>query len=164
MKSWANDPRYQRSMQKIAALRPEHLAILQTVTADPQFADERMRKSINSMIQATANTSRRKNLDLRKEGFGKRVGMIERDLDYNKGQDKKAFGLGVANLGLSGYGGYKQGQRDKKLMGMIDAMTKRYETAGINSEIAGLDRSGGLGIDRFRNYSGPFPDWLDKEQ
>ena len=164
MKSWANNPRYMRAMQKIAALRPEHRAILQTVTADPQFADERMRKSINSMIQATANTSRGKNLALRKKDFGKRVAMKERDLDYNKGQGKKALGLGIANLGLSSYGGVKQRQRDKKLMDLIDTETNRYKTAGINRDIDEMDRLGTLGIHRFRNYRGGIPDYLDEEQ
>lgn len=150
MRSWQNSPRYQRAMQKIAALRPEHRAILQNVTADAGFADERMRKSINSMIQATANTSRRKGLDLRKEGFAKRVGMAERDLDYNKGQSKKAFGLGLANLGLSGYSGLKQRQRDKELMDRIDAMTKRYQMAGISPELLEQPE---IGLRRRGNYS-----------
>jgi len=134
MRNWQNSPRYMRAMQKINRLRPEHAAILQTVTADPQFADENMRKSINSMLQKTANTGRertyglnRKNFELIKEINAGRNAMNRRDLSYNKGQGKKALGLGVANLGLNAVGGVAGRKRDKELADMIEAITRRYK-------------------------------------
>lgn len=134
MRSWQNSPRYMRAMQKINRLRPEHAAILQTVTADPQFADEEMRKSIQSMVTKTGNVARQKNLGLRKTNqahreliTGKRNAMAERDRDYNKGQGKKAFGLGIANLGLNAVGGVARRKKDKELADLIAAITRKYK-------------------------------------
>lgn len=127
MRSWANNPRYQRSMQKIAALRPEHRAILQTVTADPQFADERMRKSIQSMITKTGNVNRERNFGLTKRITEGRNAMNRRNLSYNKGQNKHALALGVANLGLSTVGGIKQRKRDQEILDDIRDRKKRYQ-------------------------------------
>lgn len=150
MRSWANNPRYMRSMQKIAALRPEHRAILQTVTADPQFADERMRQSINSMIQATANTSREKRFALTKKVTADRRRVAEKDLKYDKKQGKRAFGLGVANLGLSTVGGIKQRKRDEEMTDYMYDMKKRYQLAGISPE---LEEQPSIGLKRRGGYS-----------
>ena len=141
MRSWANNPRYQRAMKKIAALQPHHRAILQTVTADKNFADEAMRKSIQSMITSTGNISRERNLGLRKSNQATREkitaarnAMARRDLDYNKGQGKKAFAIGLGNLGLSGLGSWKQRQRDKDYMDIIRKMAVNYDpVVGLGS-------------------------------
>ncbi|MBW2178763.1 MAG: hypothetical protein JRG81_00080 [Deltaproteobacteria bacterium] len=171
MRSWANNPRYQRARQKIMTLRPEHRAILSTVSADPEFAAENMRKGIQSMILNTQNTNRERGFkSLQKERkrrnilSDKRVAMADRDLSYGKGQGKKAFAIGLGNLGLSSYGAHKQKGRDDKILEELETMNDRYDNAGLNRGIRDMDRLGTLGIHRFKNYRGDIPDYLDMEQ
>jgi len=152
MRSWANNPRYMRAQQKIAALRPEHLAILQTVSADASFADEAMRRQIQSMITKTGNVGRQRDFDLRKKIASDRATADAKNLKYNKKQGKRAFGLGVANLGLSTIGGIKQRKRDEEMTDYMYDMKKRYQLAGISPE---LEEQPGIGLKRRGGYS-PF--------
>lgn len=164
MRRWQNSPRYQRALQKIAALQPHHRAILQTVSADPQFAAEKMRKGIQSMITRTSNDSRERNFTALQKERGRRNAMADRSLSYDKGQGKKALALSLGNLGLSTYGGIKQRERDKKIMDQLEKMNARYDLAGTNKEIREMDRLKTLGIHRYKNYQGDYPNYLDAEQ
>jgi len=136
----AYNPRYMRTKQKIMALRPEHKAILSTVSAEPEFAAEKMRKSIQSMILNTQNTGRERRFAATQKERKRRNAMADRALDYDKGQGKKAFALSLGNLGLSAYGAHTQRERDDKILDELETMGTRYDVADINS-VWGLSRT-----------------------
>ena len=143
MRSWKNSPRYQRSLQKIAALRPEHRAILNTVSLDPQFADEKMRRTIRSLITKTGNVNRNRNLALNQDIAGGRNAMRRRSMSYERGQGGKALALGMANLGLSAAGAYGKRKKDAEISDALKALTRKYTGAGLppNSQDYGLRAS-----------------------
>lgn len=136
----ASNPRYMRARQKIMALRPEHRAILSTVSAAPEFAAESMRKGIRSMLLKTQNTNRERGFKSLEKERGRRntladrrAGMADRALDYGKGEGKKAFALSLGNLGLSAYGAHKQNEYDDNILDTLETMGTRYDVADVNS-------------------------------
>ncbi|MCK5602907.1 hypothetical protein KAR91_13580 [Candidatus Pacearchaeota archaeon] len=140
MGNLAYNPRYMRAEQKIRALRPEHRAILSTVSAEPEFAAENMRKGIQSMILNTQNTGREKRFTATQKERTRRNAMADRALSYDKGQGKEAFALSFGNLGLSAYGAHKQQEYDDKILDEFETMGTRYDVADIN-KVWGLSRT-----------------------
>lgn len=119
LNNFQSNPRYQRMIQKIGALRPEQRAIVDTAMADEAFGSEAMRKQLASMKIAAdlenrekALENRGKALDLSEQAIGLRTNLLKDAMDFGDKQEKWGTAIGVANLPLAGYFGYEQSKRN----------------------------------------------------
>ena len=124
---FTGSPRYQRMIQKMAALRPEQRAIVDTAMLDSAFADDAMKRHMRGMSVAAdainkdrTLANKEKSLDLQKQSLGLRTSLGKDKLDlYKKNMDwgEKQADLGTyieaASLPVAGYFGYKQMQADQ---------------------------------------------------
>lgn len=111
-KNFMDNPRYQRMIQKISALRPDQRAIVDTAMADEAFGSQAIKKQLASMGLAADIANKKKSLDLSEQAMGLRRNLLKDELDFGNEQEKWGTAIGVANLPLAGYFGYKQANRN----------------------------------------------------
>jgi hypothetical protein len=112
--NFQDNPRYQRYIQKIQAMRPDQRAILDTTLADETFADEAMRKQVRSLAIAADLANRKKSLDLKEQAIGLRTNLIRDRMDEDKKQGRLGNAIAMANVPLAGYLGYQNLQRQQE--------------------------------------------------
>jgi hypothetical protein len=112
-------------IQKIGALRPEQRAIVNTAIADEAFGSEAMKKQIASMGIAADLANRKKALDIEEMGMGLRKNLVEDAMNFGNEQERWGTAIGIANLPLAGYFGYKQANRN---MAEAEATKKHRQT------------------------------------
>jgi hypothetical protein len=102
---YLNDPRYQKSVRKIANMAPEELAVYQAITAEAPFADEEMRRRLQ-MQQAGAQ----------KKVQGRRLDLSGQELAQNFANAQADVGLRQRGIGLQREGmGMDQRMFDERL-------------------------------------------------
>jgi len=132
MTSWQEHPRYQRALQKLQRMSPDQRAIVDTAMLDESFGDAETRKMIQSMRAGSEKKYGEKELDLKRRTHESRYELGKQSLDISRQKfasdlesdrglqklkrkefefEKKQFpistGLGIANVGLSGYLGFQ---------------------------------------------------------
>ena len=112
VKNFVDSPRYQRMIQKIGALRPDQRAIVNTAIADEAFGSEAMKKQLASMGIAADLANKKKALDIEEQAMGLRTNLLEDAMDFGNEQERWGTAIGIANLPLAGYFGYKQANRN----------------------------------------------------
>lgn len=110
--NFQSNPRYQRMIQKIGALRPEQRAIINTAIADEAFGSEAIKKQIASMGIAADVANKKKELDIEEMGMGLRRNLVEDAMNFGNEQERWGTAIGIANLPLAGYFGYQQANRN----------------------------------------------------
>lgn len=114
-----SNPRYQRYMAKIQAMRPEQRAILDTALVDKSFGDEEMKKRVSSLAIAADLANRQENLDLSRQRLDLSTALKRDVLDQQEKQQKYGTAIAAANIPLAGYLGYKQAQQNKEVLGEL---------------------------------------------
>jgi hypothetical protein len=112
--NWQDNPRYQRIIQRIGAMRPEQRAILKSASADTAFANEDIRKYLASLSMAADEKYRNRALALREKELDVSKNLAEQEADIAKKQTRIGTGIAAANIPISGYFGMKQMDRDKE--------------------------------------------------
>ncbi|MHC4753384.1 MAG: hypothetical protein ACYTFW_26410, partial [Planctomycetota bacterium] len=115
-----NNPQYQRALQVYSRFDPTRKAIIDTVIADRQFANEEMRNKLNLLKMGyerergeKAHKLDKERLGLQKEAFRTSMDLQKRGLDvsskyadYLSDTASAAETLGWGNIGVSGLRGY----------------------------------------------------------
>ncbi len=129
MADFRRTPRYQRARQKIRRMRPDQLAILNTLALDESFADAEMRKEIAMSALSRRDRFRTESLDLakrgsasafelRKSGLGLRregLNLRREGFEFEKGQLPISTGIGLAGVAASGFAGHQRLKLDTAL-------------------------------------------------
>lgn len=126
-----DNPKYQRLLQRMQAMTPYQRAILDTAVLDENFADQDMKKYIQSMQAGQAKKNQEaqislgeQRLELNKKAQADRyalgqqqLGLRQDAMDYASSQAKQDSLLGLADIGVSGligYGDYLADQKKEK--------------------------------------------------
>ena len=143
------DPRLQRTRQKIAALGPESRAIMNTATETAAFAKTQGARDLELMRIGTSLQNKRNALDIQRRQFsnlqasrasdlalqGRKFGLQKEEYSDAKRQGKIALMLGGASIiprAYMGYQAYKKGGQTSedvlKLAKEIDAAWGKVPT------------------------------------
>lgn len=112
MIQYQDNPRYERIIAKIAAMRPEQRAIFDTAMADKAFAGEAMQRHLRGFVDAADARNKSRSLDLRERGLNLQTGLANQAMDYSRKQNRIGNVIGAAAIPISGFFGYKQMKRD----------------------------------------------------
>lgn len=110
--NFQDNPRYERMIQKLSALRPDQKAIVDTAMLDEAFAGEAMKKHLASVSTAADIANRKKALDIQEKGMGLRTNLLRDRMDFDKGQQRWGTAISAANIPIAGYLGYEKMQAD----------------------------------------------------
>jgi hypothetical protein len=111
--NWQDNPRYQRLVQRISAMRPDQRAILNTALVDEGFANDAVRKHLASLAMAADKKYQDRALSLENKQIDIRHSLAQQELDQENKQGRIGTALAAANIPISGYFGMKQMDRDK---------------------------------------------------
>ena len=110
--NFLNNPRWQKAVQRLSRLDPERKAIFDTIAADEVYADQEMRQYLLGARDAADQLNRDRSYKLSQDRLAYRtrrsesaLSLKEDEQDWQKGQAKKAQGLGWLNIGVSGLAG-----------------------------------------------------------
>lgn len=95
---FANNPNYQRAVQRLGRIRPEQKAILNTLSVDAKFADENTRKMLASLAQKQNVDYANRSLGLRERSFNANTGLRRDEFNYNRNQNRMATGIGLGQV------------------------------------------------------------------
>ena len=112
--NWKDNPRYQRLVQRIGAMRPEQRAILNSAAVDQAFGSEAMRRHLQSLSTAADEKFRNKALSLKEKELDVSKSLADQSLEMDKKQSRLGTAIAAANIPISGYFGMKQMDRDKE--------------------------------------------------
>ncbi len=129
MANFRRTPRYQRAIQKIRRMRPDQLAILNTLALDESFAGEEMRKEIAMSALSQRDKFRTARLDLAERGGAERLerskaglglrgeslALRREGLEFERGQLPISTGIGLAGVAASGFMGHQRLKLDTAL-------------------------------------------------
>lgn len=122
MRNFANNPRYQRAVQKLRRLDPRQSAILDSAFIDKEFARSEMGKTLKGMQLSITRKGQ-----AFQESMGKRrLDIKEKDWKGRKKDARTATLLGGANVAMSGYFGQKENERLNRLAAMIKKQRGLY--------------------------------------
>jgi len=127
------DPRLQRTRQKMAALSPESGALFDNAAATGQFAKNDMMKQLALMRTGHALKTRRQNFQLRQQERYDRLNLAKDKFKFGKRQGKIATAisaLGIIPKAYMGYQAYKQsGKSAEDVMKLAQRI--QQSTAGL---------------------------------
>lgn len=126
MIDFRENPRYQRLIQKISAMGPEQRAIFNTARVDEAFAGDAMKRHLDALSMAADRQARAKaiehgekrlglaerRLGLSKNAFDTQTGLTREARDFANKQSRWGTYIGMANVPLAAYTGYKEMGRD----------------------------------------------------
>ena len=129
MPNFRRTPRYQRAVQKIRRMRPDQLAILNTLALDESFADAEMRKEIAMSALSRGVKFRTAQLGLRERGGAERfersktglglrgegLALRREGFEFAKDQLPISTGIGLAGVAASGFMGHQRLKLDTAL-------------------------------------------------
>ncbi len=129
MANFRRTPRYQRAIQKIRRMRPDQLAILNTLALDESFAGEEMRKEIAMSALSQRDKFRTARLDLAERGGAERferskaglglrgesLALRREGFEFERGQLPISTGIGLAGVAASGFMGHQRLKLDTQL-------------------------------------------------
>lgn len=129
---WMNTPQYQRAILRLAQMTPDEMAIVDSLGADTAFAKGDMQNQLQLMKLAAYEKRLENELEIKKGELGVRrgyLGLAQEAADWQRGQDKWAGWIGLADVGVSGllgYGKIKVGQDQAIEIARQKAILGRY--------------------------------------
>ncbi|WP_028316691.1 hypothetical protein [Desulfatibacillum aliphaticivorans] len=110
-----NNPRYQRAIQRLAAMDNRQRAILDLVAADKGFAAPGMAREIAGMVRAADQKFAQKQFAESQRRTKEAFSLHEDALDFEQGQGALAEGVGLADLVVGGALGHQQMELNQEL-------------------------------------------------
>lgn len=128
--SYRDTQRYQRLLQKYAAMRPEQRAVVNTALADMAGASEQARAELQALQLARQMENQNRNLAMNQQAYDEQLALQNEKMDYQNQQDNTANALAAVGLGGQGMLGYMDGQAAKKRARRLDMLAGRYPVIG----------------------------------
>lgn len=100
---WAqDDPKFQRTLQKLAAMSPSSKAIFNSAVAEEAWAATNAAKKLRLMQIGNDLKNRKKSFQINMNYKRGMQHLSDKALGYRKRQDKYGTALGLLNLGTTG--------------------------------------------------------------
>ena len=121
-----NTAAYQRRLQKLATLRPEQRAIVNTAFADREAAGEETRRELEAMRMGAARDARGADLALAERRMGAAQELHNDAMDFTQGQAGDEQAIAALGAGVQGGLGMMEGKMAKERARRLEMLAGRY--------------------------------------